>query len=664
MNKKEYQKQWIANKRARSKRKAEPTPDSSDSDTSDSDTSHAVSAKLLRPVPVCSTQNCLQIETASNAMSEMSSVTSSDDSPLSDEDAWDDIDVLCNTFSDTSNSEDDLTTKFDLRKKLQEWAVECDVTHNQLNKLLPLLKELDSTLPCTAKTLLKSTDSMPCNVKMCSGGDYLYIGISVGLSKLITKNMSLLADKEVIELTLNIDGLPLFHSSTYSLWPVLCSATNINSSYVFPIALYGGKTKPADLEFLTEAIEELSKLLNEGITVHSKKFHCILKFIVCDAPARCMVKCTKQFSGYYGCDKCCQKGIYVGRVTYPECDSPMRDDESFRSHLNEEHHNGDSPFCNLPIDMVKCFPIDYMHQSCLGVMKRLLLCWNGGLKKAKLSVSQKAMVNMRLSMFRQCATSDFTRKPRTLDDLTHWKATEFRTFLLYTGYFVLYKIMNDEMLSHFLTLVVALRILVTRKLAVDSEHRTFAHERLLEFVKKSEYIYGKEFIVYNVHCLTHLCQEVAHFGQLDNFSAFVFENYMQTLKKYVRSGKNPIVQICNRLKEHDLYSSSVATEQKSAESCELQFFSCVAPNNACILVTGHCCQVLHKGQKSMTCMVFSNTEPVYTDPVDSRVVGVYKVRLSSGTVKHLPLNALASKAIYYAQFSQDSSVFIELLHTV
>lgn len=246
-----------------------------------------------------------------------------------------------------------------------------------------------------------------------------------------------------------------------------------------------------------------------------------------------MVKCVKQFSGYFGCDKCSQKGEYVGRMTYPECEAPVRDNMSFRNKSNVEHHTGTSPFCRLPIDMIKCFPIDYMHQSCLGVMKRLLACWTEGAKKFKLSVTQKAQVNSRLQIFRSSVTSEFSRKPRTLNDLPHWKATEFRTFLLYTGFFVLHKIMNDDVLEHFLTLVVALRILACQKLAADSSKRTFAHQLLLYFVSQAADIYGPEFMVYNIHCLVHLSQEVELFGQLDNCSAFGFENYMQTMKNYM-----------------------------------------------------------------------------------------------------------------------------------
>ena len=49
----------------------------------------------------------------------------------------------------------------------------------------------------------------------------------------------------------------------------------------------------------------------------------------------------------------------------------LRTNFSFRNESNEEHHHSRSPFCELPIDMVKRFPIDYMNQV---VMKNYFCC--------------------------------------------------------------------------------------------------------------------------------------------------------------------------------------------------------------------------------------------------------------------------------------------------
>jgi hypothetical protein len=47
------------------------------------------------------------------------------------------------------------------------------------------------------------------------------------------------------------------------------------------------------------------------------------------------------------------------------------------------------------------------------------------------------------------------------------------------GLFVLHEISSDDTLIHFLSLSVALRILIGERLAVENVHHTFAHKPLL-----------------------------------------------------------------------------------------------------------------------------------------------------------------------------------------
>ena len=70
----------------------------------------------------------------------------------------------------------------------------------------------------------------------------------------------------------------------------------------------GGGSKPKDLSFLHDTIDELSDILITGVQIDTE-LHLPVKLqcIVCDAPARAMVKGVKLVSGYYGCDKCEQK---------------------------------------------------------------------------------------------------------------------------------------------------------------------------------------------------------------------------------------------------------------------------------------------------------------------------------------------------------------------
>lgn len=191
------------------------------------------------------------------------------------------------------------------------------------------------------------------------GWSIVYFGFKEKLKAIASQ--SKLSD---VTLSLNVDGLPLFKSSTTSPWPKLRHVTRINA------------------EFLTQTCEELSELLVNGIvTEEGKQLNVKLSCVMADALARSLVKCTKTFRAYYGCDKCAERGIYTEsyvRILKTK-NLQTRTDETFRNQLNAEHHNGQSPFLNVPnIDMIRSVPIDYMHSVLLGVMEKLLQTWTKG----------------------------------------------------------------------------------------------------------------------------------------------------------------------------------------------------------------------------------------------------------------------------------------------
>lgn len=105
-----------------------------------------------------------------------------------------------------------------------------------------------------------------------------------------------------------------------------------------------------------------------------------------------------------------------------------RNDNDFILQTNKQHHKGTSPLVGLNIGMVTCFPIDYMHSVCLGVMRKLLFKWRDGGKLFCLK-KQMHLLDSRIKEVNLYWPSDFNRKPRSLSELEHWKATEFRFYL-------------------------------------------------------------------------------------------------------------------------------------------------------------------------------------------------------------------------------------------
>jgi hypothetical protein len=103
--------------------------------------------------------------------------------------------------------------------------------------------------------------------------------------------------------------------------------------------------------------------------------------------------------------------------------------------------------------------------------------------------------------------------------------------------------------------------------------------------------------------MVHLADEVKEFGSLDACSSFPFENYMQKLKRLVRSGKNPIAQIAKRIS-----ASSGVIEPIGDAAISLK-----KPDNAFLLTGPSCCEVVNKvgnsdenGNETYLCRVYEN----------------------------------------------------------
>lgn len=55
------------------------------------------------------------------------------------------------------------------------------------------------------------------DIKTVSGGDFMFFGVLNGLNNILVANKESFVDIQSIDLAFNVDGVPLFHSSSYSL---------------------------------------------------------------------------------------------------------------------------------------------------------------------------------------------------------------------------------------------------------------------------------------------------------------------------------------------------------------------------------------------------------------------------------------------------------------
>ena len=435
-----------------------------------------------------------------------------------------------------------------LCEELAALASKHKCTRALLDDLLGILRRHGQDVPKDARTLLKTPKTVLTEEKC--GGRYAYFGIESEILRILSKS-PLHAETNSIELTVNIDGVPLFKSSTLQFWPILCS---FNSLQPFIVALFCGRTKPSSVQdYLCDFLHELQNLRKNGILcdVNEKKYKLAVKAFVCDAPARSFLKCTKSHSGYFACERCEVKGHWNGRVVLDAEETfPRRTDTKFNSVSYSDHQLRKSPLIDAGISCIDSFALDYMHLVCLGVVKRMLVFLRQGPAICRLSFGQRSAISDNLVSLSGKMPSEFARQPRSLLELDRWKATELRQFLLYTGSIALKDVISSDMYTHFLTLSVAISIMLNSNAQIRNGYLQYSKELLAYFVKKSKELYGDTFNVYNVHGLLHLPEDVEFFKcSLNDISGFQFENHLQTVKRYVRNSNNPLAQVSKRLTE-------------------------------------------------------------------------------------------------------------------
>lgn len=126
-------------------------------------------------------------------------------------------------------------------------------------KLLHLLKPYHPNLPLDCRTLLQTPRFI--NTKKLITGEYVHFNVKNTLLNILSQTKN---SPNILELSINIDGLPLFHSSKTQFWPILGLVKNVCEPFV--IGIYCEKSKPNSLsQFLEDFINDMSDLLKNGI---------------------------------------------------------------------------------------------------------------------------------------------------------------------------------------------------------------------------------------------------------------------------------------------------------------------------------------------------------------------------------------------------------------
>ena len=373
-------------------------------------------------------------------------------------------------------------------------------------------------------------------------------------------------------------------------------------------------------------------------------------------------------------------------MVFLENDCALRSNDSFRKQLQEEHHLGVSPFTHIDsIDMIKNFPLDYMHLICLGVIRTLVCFWMHPKRKPRLDARTLNKLSDLLNEIGKSIPKEFNRRPQKLSDAGKWKATVSRTFLLYIGLIILQNILPDDYLKHFNKLSCAIRILCS---PIDyDKNNAYAEKLLIEFVEEFKFLYGGEYLTYNFHNLIHLAKDCKEHGPLDDFSAFCFENNLFTIKLLLRKRTKILQQLHRRLIERKKYFKKEAEQNIQYPNPEFPIFNHFlpegfvyrfqrlkfenfelhdsAPNNCFLTKEGKIVLIKYICyQGPNICIIgriITEKEAIKNYPIESTLMNIFKVRNISKELYKFYVNDVKRKACKF-DINNESYIVPQLHH--
>jgi hypothetical protein len=265
-----------------------------------------------------------------------------------------------------------------------------------------------------------------------------------------------------------------------------------------------------------------------------------------------------QFNGRNGCDWFYDEGQQVNKGhgtvrVYPyDPSTKLRDahthmQESLQATNSRSTINGVKGVSVIQaissFDIISGFVPDFMHSTLLDVARQFANLWflsSNHDKPRFLSNAKLQLVDSYL--LAQKTPTEIARTPRSLSQRKFWKASEWKSWLLYFSPIVLKNVLPLPFHNHWMLLVLSIHALLADHVVPEQLH--VAELSLIKFVIYTEKLYGVENVSFNVHLMTHLVESVRQWGPLWVASAFQFKNNNGTLLKMFQGTKFIPDQIC------------------------------------------------------------------------------------------------------------------------
>ncbi|KAK3916204.1 Halomucin [Frankliniella fusca] len=383
-----------------------------------------------------------------------------------------------------------------------------------------------------------------------------------------------LSNPNNISFFMYFDGIALFKSSTFSIWPVYLTINELKykertrKENTIIAGIWFGKSKPNPNLFLVPMEEKLTTLESDGVDLQlpnggSVRVKGKLLGAVGDMPAKAAFMRLRQYNGAFSCFHCMEQGgrFDVGRTTVQVF--PYNKNFRLRKR-NETIRFGELAVAARQADpdasvygvkgptllsimlpnIIYSMGQDVMHGIFLGVMKTLASFWFDS-QYSDFPFSISAFVNV-VDRRLKCIKPPFSfqRFPRSLaKEFAQFKASDWKIFFFFYSLPALIGILPHQYWLHHLKLVNAISVLCQE--SISMEEIITAEEILHSYVAEFEGLYGVRHLSLTFHQLLHLPLVVRNLGPAWVYSCFFYESLNGELRQLVHGSKHVALQICS-----------------------------------------------------------------------------------------------------------------------
>jgi len=187
----------------------------------------------------------------------------------------------------------------------------------------------------------------------------------------------------------------------------------------------------------------------------------------------------------------------------------------------------------LYLDLIWGFVVDYMHAILLGVAQlHMEYLFDSTKKKCWIdmteNISLKDLTNtIDIRLLSIQPPTRITRTPRSIANCCKWKASEWRSWLLFYCVPCLKGLLKEKYLAHLAMLSQATYILLQQ--SISRAELEEAHKLFLLYCYYFQKYFNPKHTVYNFHLLTHVCECVKNWGPLWTHNAFCYEGQKRHL---------------------------------------------------------------------------------------------------------------------------------------